>query len=74
MATEISLYQAYIFFNMYLLRSVFFGCSMVEISEKQEKELKKIYEILLLTKLKLGEKFPRRILYTRRTALGVGII
>ena len=33
-----------------------------------------IYEILLLNKLQLGEKFPRKVLYTRYTVLGLGII
>ena len=36
--------------------------------------MKKIYEILLLTKLKLGEIFLRRVLYARRIAMGVGLI
>ena len=72
--TELSAYQTYIYFNMYLLRSVFFRCEVVKISEKQEKDLKKMYEIPLLTKLKLGEKFPRKVLYVRRIAMRVGLI
>jgi len=59
---------------MYLVWTNFFGSRVIKISDKQEKELKKIYKISLLTKLKLGEKFLRQILYTRRIALGVGII
>ena len=53
---------------------MFFKSRVIEISDKQEKELKKIYKIPLLIKLKLGEKFLRRVLYVRRIALGVGII
>jgi len=45
-----------------------------KISENQEKDLKKIHEIPLLRKLKLGEKFLRRVLYARRIAMGVGLI
>ena len=52
----------------------FFWSRVIEISDKQEKELKKIYEIWLLTKLKLGEKFLRQVIYTRQIALRGGII
>ena len=52
----------------------FFRSRVVKISDKQEKESKKIYKIPLLIKLKLGEKFPRQVLYTRQTALRVEII
>ena len=34
----------------------------------------KITEPILLVKLSLNQKFPRRILYTRKTALGIGIM
>ena len=34
----------------------------------------KISEIVLLVKLGLSEKFPRRIIYTRKSALGVGLL
>ena len=61
-AIDMGIYQAYIYFNIYLVRSIFFRYGVTTIIEKQEKELKLIYEILLLAKLKLGEKFPRKVL------------
>ena len=73
-AIEITAYQAYIYFNMYLIRSIFFGYRVVSITDKQEKEPKTIYETPLLNKLQLREKFPRKVLYTRCTVMGVGII
>ena len=74
MATEMIVYQVYIYFNIYLIRNIFFRCGVVDITEKQEKNMKMIYEILLLNKLQLGEKFPRKVLYARCTALGIKII
>ena len=69
MAIEMNSFQVCIYFNMYLTRYIFFRCRVVEIIEKQEKELKRIYEVPLLNKLKLGEKFPRKVLYTCRIAM-----
>ena len=34
----------------------------------------RIYEPVILRKLGLGEKFPRLCLYSRRTALGLGLM
>ena len=34
----------------------------------------KISELVLLKKLELSEKFPREILYARKSALGVGLL
>ena len=43
------------YFNMHLTHSIFFRYGAVEIIAKQEKDLKKIHEVLLLKKLKLGK-------------------
>ena len=48
MAMKITLYQVYVYFNMYMLKSVFFGAAIIEINKKQIKELKRIYEILII--------------------------
>ena len=57
-----------------MIRSVFFGSRVIEIIEKQNVELKKIYELPLLRKLGLREKFSCKLLYVQRTTLGIGIM
>ena len=57
-----------------MLKSIFFGVAVIEINDKQIKELKRIYKLLLFTKLKLSKTFPKGILYSRKLFLGVGLI
>ena len=56
---------AYAFFNVYLSKKVFFGCGIVDINKKQENELIRIYEPMILHKMKFGKKFPQSCLYSR---------
>ena len=63
----------YIFYNTYLIKSIYFGIDIIKLSLLQEKELMKIYEPTILRKLGLSQKFLRRVLYTRKTAMGVEI-
>lgn len=73
-STPLSVANAYIFFNMYLITQVYFGCGIVVLTEAQEKVLIKISESSLLRKLGLSERFPRQILYAQKSQLGVGIM
>ena len=66
--------QAYIYFSMYIIRSMFFGTGIVEIIDKQNNELRKLYETLIARKLRLGAKFLRRILYTRRNTIEIRLV
>jgi hypothetical protein len=72
--TVIVLPLTYIFFNQYLIKSIYFGCRVVYLNKVQEKELMKIYEEPILKKIGLSAKFSRQILYAWKSALGVGII
>ena len=65
---------AHLFYNAYLIKKVYFGSGVLTISEQQEEALKRIYEPILLKKMKLSEKFLRSVLYSRKTALGVGLL
>jgi len=67
-------YQCHIYFNMYLLKSIFFGCGIISITNNQEKELKRIYKAPILSKLQLSEKLPRYILYMYKTAGRIGLL
>ena len=57
-----------------MIKSVFFGCGVIELNPREEKELKRIYKEPMLVKLGLSKKFPRIVLYTRKSALGVGLM
>ena len=59
---------------MYMIKSAFFGCGVIDITKKQDLALRQIYEEPLLLKLGLSRKFPRKVLYSRKSALGVGIM
>jgi len=59
---------------MYIIRSLFFGKGIMNITMNQLKELIKIYKTLLTKKIHLGKKFPRKVLYFRRMAIGIGLL
>ena len=69
--TTLAINNASMYYNMYLIKKVYFGTEIMSILEQQENELKKIYESVILKKLGLSEKFPRKILYARKSALGL---
>ena len=74
MNTDINSYQVAIYYKIYMIKSVYFGCGIFELTDNQENELKKIYEEPLLVKLGLSRNFLRRVLYSRKSALGIGIM
>ena len=64
----------YLYFNAYLIKSIFFGIGIMHLILKQNKELKVIYEEVICTKLELRSKFPRAILYSNKSSIGIGLI
>ena len=64
----------YLYFNAYLLKSVFFGCSIIKLTSTQTIKLCKLYEKIIAKKLRLGETFPRHILYVRQNEVRIGLI
>ena len=60
------LHQVCMCFNTCMLTNVFFGCGIVRFNKKQCEELKKTYELPLIRKMKLGDKFPRKLLCVRK--------
>ena len=65
---------ACMYYNMCLIKKAYFGCGVLSITLQQEEVLKKIYEPIILQKLGLSENFPRAVLHSRKTALGVELI
>ena len=71
---DINSYQASVYYNIYLIKTVYFGCGIIELNDKQERELKRIYKEPILNKLGFSKKFPRNVLYARKSALGIGLM
>ena len=63
--TILQLSLTYLYFNAYLLKSIFFGTGIIQIIEKQEKEMQLMYEETICSKLGLGRKFLQLVLYSR---------
>jgi len=70
----LSIANAYMYYNMYLMRKVYFGCGIITLMPNQEKILIKISESILLRKIGLSKKFPTKMLYIRKLALGIGLM
>ena len=51
---------------MRMLTNMYFGSGVVMFNKKECEELKKIYEFPLIRKMKLGDKFPRKLLCVRK--------
>ena len=51
-----------------------FGRGIVWFNKKQSEELKNIYELPLIRKMKLGDKFPGKLLHIRKSALRIGLV
>ena len=72
--TPMTVANACTHYNMHLIKQVYFGCGVLKLTSKQEKTLLEISERAILKKLGLSEKFPRAVLHSRKTALGVGLM
>lgn len=47
---------------------------MFSLNKQQENMLKSMHKPVILRKLKLSEKFPRKVLYSRKSSLGIGLL
>jgi len=72
--TTLAVSTASMYYNMYLIKKVYYGSGIYVINKRQEKILKSIYESVILNKMGLSIKFPRKVLYARKSALGVGLM
>ena len=60
--------------NSYCVSKVYFGCVIMDMTDAQDKELRRAYEKPLTRKLCLGSNFTKKILSGRVTAMGVGVM
>ena len=63
-----------IHFNAYLTKKVFFGCGIIELKDQQDRVLRKLHEITISNKLRLGSNFPRAALCSRNNEVGIWMI
>ena len=52
-----------VYYNIYILKSVYFRYRIIDLNEKEKDELRRIYEELLLRKLGLSIKFLRIVIH-----------
>ena len=58
----------------YFMSNFCFGCGIMDMTDAQDKELRRTYEKRLARKLGSGRKFPRKMLCGGVTAMGVKIV
>ena len=61
-------------FNVYLLKKVFFGCGVIKLLKRQDKELRKLYKTTIDKKFRLGSNFSIAALYSIKNAVVIGLI
>ena len=72
--TEIKLHLINVHFNACFLKKMFFGCGVINLKDRQYKELRKLHETKIAKKLRLGSNFPRVALHSRKNAVEIGLI
>ena len=58
-------------YNLYMLSSMYYGCGITTLNLKEEKELRRIYEMPILIKLSFSNKFLRDMLHMSKDMLGL---
>ena len=61
-------------YNMCLIKKVHYSEGIFTTNKRQETVLKNTCESFILNKIGLSEKFPRKVLHERKSALEVGLI
>ena len=74
MVTSVLPHHVHVFYHTYLIKSVYFGCGVIYLTDAQEKELCALQEIPLLRKLRLSTKFPRALMYVNRNSFRLGFL
>ena len=62
------------FYNTYFTKSVYFEAGIIWLNKEQDKCLRKIYEETVASRLGLGKKFLRDILYVQQKRLEIGLV
>ena len=73
MNTHLTYQQTSMYYNLYMLANVYFRCGIMKLHEKEEIELRRLYESTILRKLGFSKNFPRKIMYVSKEMLGLGL-
>ena len=73
MNTYVTYQQAGMYYNLYILTNVYFGCRIIKLHEREELELRRLYEPTILRKLGFSVTFPRNVMYLSKEMLGLGL-
>jgi len=68
---DLNHHQARVYYNIYILTSMYFGSGIINLYEQDENELRRICEETLLRKMKLSMKFPRSVMHESKEGLGL---
>ena len=74
MNTSLTYQQTAIYYNTCVLSSVYYGCVIMTLNEKEENELRRLHEAPMLNKLGLRSTFPRDMMHVSRDMLGLGLV
>ena len=66
---EIKPYLMSLHFNAHLLKKTFVGCWVIKLKHHQDNALRKWHEATIAKNLRLGCKFPRATLHSRKNAM-----
>ena len=73
MNTYLTYQQTGMYYNLYMLTNVYFGCGIIKLHEREEAELQRLYEPTILKKLGFSVNFPRKVMYVAKEMLGLGL-
>ena len=62
------------YYNLYMITNVYFGCGIFKLHRNEELELRRLYESTILRKLGFSVNFPRKLMYVSKEMLGLGLL
>ena len=74
MSTHLTCQQAVLYYNLYMLTSVCFRCSIIKLHEKEELELRRLHESTMLRKLGFSTNFLRKLICVSKEMLGLSLL
>ena len=74
MNMDINPYQVLVYYNVYMIKLVFFGYRVIELHRKEENELKRIYKESILIKIGFSWKFLQTVMCTRKSTLKIDLM
>ena len=74
MNTSLKHQQIAIYYNLHMLSTVCYGSGVMTLNEKEENELRRLYETPTLNKLGFSSNFPRDMMCASQDMLRLGLV